>query len=179
MGVMTVASPTTGVPLVPLAHAPRIEFPPAESARLRVTCQTCLSAADSSEPFCAHCGSRVVLATSAGRPADVAATRSLQFGLLVVVANLLIGGGAFGVVLLVSDAARFTDAALALEVLKFLVVGSLAVVAIRYGVRGVRATADGRLARRRWAIAGIGIGGLFGTLVTLSLIATVLMTVLL
>lgn len=119
------------------------------------------------------------MSTRAGRPADVAATRSLQFGLLVVLANLIVGGAGFGVVLLVSDASRFTDAALAMDALKFVVVGVLAIVAIRYGVQGMRATADGALARRGWAIAGIAVGSVFLLLVTLSLGATLVMTVLL
>lgn len=171
MGVMTVASPSTGVPLAPV-----FTFAP-DAARPRVTCMSCKSSADATEPFCAHCGSRVAMATRAGRPADVAATRALQFGLLVVLANILIGGAAFGVVLLVSDAARFSDAALAMDALKFVVVGTLSIVAIRFGRQGLRDTADGRLARRGWAIAGISIGSLFIALVTLSLIATLVMTV--
>lgn len=171
MGAMSVASPTTGVPLAPVFLAP-------DAVRTPVTCLSCKSQADGAEPFCAHCGSRIAMATRAGRPADVAATRSLQFGLLVVLANLIVGGAGFGVVLLVSDATRFTDAALAMDALKFVVVGVLAIVAIRYGRQGVRETADGALARRSWAIAGIVIGSVFLTLVTLSLVATLVMTVL-
>lgn len=171
MGGMTVASPTTGVPL-----APSFAYGPDAATRLRITCASCKSSADAREPFCAHCGSRVAAATKAGRPAALAATRSLQFGLLVVLANVLIGSLALGVVFLVTDAARFSDVALAMDALKFVLVTVLSLVAIRYGVRGVRDTADGFLARRGWAVAGIIIGSLFIFLVTLSLGATLVMT---
>lgn len=177
MGGMTVATPTTGI-----AFAPALA--PDTSARILVTCSACKTAADAREPFCAHCGTRITLdaavaATGKSRPADVAATRALQFGLIVVIANIVIGGLALGVVVLASDAARFADVALALDTLKFVVVGTLSVVAIRYGVRGVRATRDGQLRRRGWAIAGIAIGGLFAALVTLSVLSTLALTVVL
>jgi hypothetical protein len=57
----------------------------------------CGTAASDREPYCARCGARVVLASSAG-PASFTATRSLQFALLVVVTNVMVGGMSFGVV---------------------------------------------------------------------------------
>jgi len=56
--------------------------------------------------------------------------------------------------------------------MRFLVVGSLVVLAIRSGVRGLRDTRDGQLRRRGWAVAGIVLASIFGLLVTLSLLAT-------
>ena len=162
MGVMTVA-PSTGVLIPPFDAAPRNA----------VRCTSCGTAAVAREPFCAHCGSRVAFAVSRGtRPADLAATRSLQLAVLAVAVNILIGGVSFGVVYLVADAARLTEAALGLEAMRFLVVGSLVVLAIRSGVRGLRDTRDGQLRRRGWAVAGIVLASIFGLLVTLSLLAT-------
>ena len=162
MGVMTVA-PSTGVLIPPFDAAPRTA----------VRCTSCGTAAVAREPFCAHCGSRVAFAVSRGtRPADLAATRSLQLAVLAVAVNILIGGVSFGVVYLVADAARLTEAALGLEAMRFLVVGSLVVLAIRSGVRGLRDTRDGQLRRRGWAVAGIVLASIFGLLVTLSLLAT-------
>lgn len=163
MGAMTVAYPPAG-----------IRVPQLDAA---LTCSSCGTRAATREPFCAHCGSRVAVPVEAGM-ASVAATRSLQLALLVVVANVLVGGATFGVVFLVSDAARLNEAALGLEVLRFLVVGSLVTLAIRAGIRGVRETRDGRLRRRGWAIAGICVASFFGLLVTLSLAATAVLTLL-
>ena len=178
MGGMTVVAPATGVALAP-ANPTGTHL---SDTRNLVTCLTCKSAADAREPFCAHCGTRISLADAAegkARPAALAATRALQVGIAVVVANVVIGALALGTVILVSDASRFADVALALDVLKFVIIGSLSVVAIRYGISGLRATRDGQLRRRGWAIAGIVIGSLFGALVTLSMLATLTMTVLL
>ena len=165
MGVMTVA-PTTGVFTPPFDAAPRFG----------IRCASCGTTADPHEPFCAHCGSRVAIVPSRGkRPADLAATRSLQLAVLVVVVNIVLGGLAFGVVYLVADATRLTEAALGLEVMRFLVVGTLAAFAIRSGIRGLRETRDGQLRRRGWAVSGIVIASCFGLLVTLSLVATALL----
>ena len=157
MGGMTVAYPTAGMRVPQLDAA--------------LVCSSCGTRAATREPFCAHCGSRVAVPVESGM-ASVAATRSLQLALLVVGANVLVGGATFGVVFLVADAARLTEAALGLELLRFLVIGSLVVLAIRAGIRGIRETSDGRLRRRSWAIAGISVAGFFGLLVTLSLVAT-------
>ena len=158
MGDMTVALPTTGV-----------AFPPAEPALACTSCGT--RAGSPREPFCAHCGSRVAVSVKSG-VASLAATRSLQFALLAVLTNILVGGASFGVVYLLSDAARLTEAALGLEALRFLIVGALLAVAIRYGVVGIRQTRDGMLRRRGWAIAGIVVAGFYGLLVAGSLAAT-------
>jgi hypothetical protein len=161
MGDMTVAIPTTG-----------IAFPPLESG---VACSACGTRAGSRlEPFCAHCGSRVAVAARTG-VASIAATRSLQFALLAVATNILVGGASFGVVYLLSDAARLTEAALGLEALRLLLVGAIIVVAIRFGVQGIRQTRDGMLRRRGWAIAGIVVAGFYGLLVGLSFTATAAM----
>lgn len=112
----------------------------------------------------------------AGRaPADVTATRSLQFAALVVLANTVIGALTFGVVFLVSDAARLLEAALFLEGIKLLVVGVLATTAIRLGVRGIRDTAAGGLRGRGRAVAGIVISSIFALLVLLSFAAVLVM----
>src|SRR4051794_7458710 len=166
MGGMTVA-PTTGVFTPPFESAPRAG----------VRCASCGTTADAREPFCAHCGTRIAVISAREnkrdkRPADLAATRSLQFAGLAVVVNILLGGLAFGVVYLVSDAARLTEAALGLEIMRFLVIGSLIALAIRYGVIGLRQTRDGTLRRRSWAVAGIIVAAGFGLLITLSLAAT-------
>ena len=157
---MTVA-PTAGVALSPFDAV----------TRTRVSCTTCGTAATDREPYCAHCGARVVLA-SRGGPASVAATRSLQFALLVVLTNILVGGMSFGVVYLVADAARLTEAAVGLEGMRLLLVGALVVLAIRRGVQGLRETRDGLLRRRGWAVAAIVISSIWGLLVTLSFAAT-------
>jgi hypothetical protein len=131
-----------------------------------VQCTSCGTSAVPYEPFCAHCGTRVAVGARGTPPADVAATRSLQLALLAILATVLMGGLGVGVIYLVSDAARLTEAAIGLELSRFLVVGALAVLAIRSGVRGIRRTADGVLRRRGWAIAGIVLAGFFGLLVT-------------
>ena len=164
MGDMTVAYPTAGMtspPLEPASHPAAI-----------VACSACgTRAADSLEPFCAHCGSRVAV-SARGKVASIAATRSLQFALLAVATNILVGGTSFGVIYLLSDAARLTEAAVGLEAMRFLIVGILLVLAIRSGVRGLRQTRDGVLKRRPWAIAGIVISGFYALLVAGSFAAT-------
>lgn len=163
---MTVASPTTGFAV------PRLD------PDLRLRCAACGTAASRPEPYCAHCGTAVAVPTAAGL-ASASATRTLRLAILVVVANILVGGATFGVVYLVADSARLAEAALGLEALRFAVVGTLVALAIRAGIRGLRETADGRLRRRGWAIAGIVIASFFGVLVTLSLLATAVLAVVL
>lgn len=163
MGVMTVA-PTAGIAIAPFDAV----------TRTRISCSACGTAAPASEPYCAHCGTRVSVAGKRG-PASLAATRSLQFAVLVVLANIVVGGTSFGVVYLVSDAANLNEAALGLEAMRWLVVAILAVVAIRFGVRGLRETRDSGLRRRPWAIGGIAVSALFALLVTTSVGATALL----
>jgi len=162
MGVMTVASPTT---LLPFGTT-------VERARRGLVCATCGTRVALAEPFCAHCGARVVISSRGKRPADVAATRSLQLALLVVGANLVIGALTLGVVMLVADAARLLDAALFLEGIKLLVVATLATSSVRFGIRGIRETADGMLRRRGWAVAGVVISAIFAGLGSLSFLLT-------
>jgi len=163
MGAMTVAAPSAG-----LTFGSTID-----RVRAGVTCPRCRSASDPGEPFCAHCGERVVMVRAGRAPADVAATRSLQTAGVLVLANTIIGALTFGVVFLVSDAARVVEAALFLEGIKLLVVGSLAMVSIRLGVRGIRDTASGGLRGRGRAIAGIVISAIFALLVLVSSAAVV------
>lgn len=166
MGVMTVAAPTT-----------RVAFgSTVERVRRGVACPRCRADSALDEPFCAHCGARVSIPAVGRRPADVAATRSLQFAGLVVLANAVVGALTLGVVVLVSDAARLADAALMLEGIKLLVVGVLASAGIRFGIRGIRDTADGLLRRRGWAVAGVVISSVFALLVVLSFVATLVLT---
>ena len=158
MGVMTVAAPSTG-----LTFGSTIE-----RVRAGVSCPRCRATSDPGEPFCAHCGERVVVVREGRPPADVAATRSLQLAGVLVLANAIIGSLTFGVVFVVSDAARVVEAALFLEGIKLLVVGSLAGLSIRMGVRGIRDTAAGGLRGRGRAIAGIVISSIFALLVLVS-----------
>jgi len=90
----------------------------------------------------------------------------------VVGANLVIGALTLGVVMLVADAARLLDAALFLEGIKLLVVATLATSSVRFGIRGIRETADGMLRRRGWAVAGVVISAIFAVLVSLSFLLT-------
>jgi len=164
MGDVTVAYPTAGM-----------TSPPLEPAQLHSTPSACSAcgtrAASSLEPFCAHCGSRVTVSARGGA-ASIAATRSLQFALLAVATNILVGGTSFGVVYLLSDAARLNEAALGLEALRLVIVGVVLVLAIRNGIRGLKQTRDGALKRRPWAIAGIVIAGFYALLVSGSFAAT-------
>ena len=159
MGDMTVAYPTTGI-AIPHREAPAL------------ACSSCgTHAVALDKPFCAHCGSRVSLSVKSGI-ASIAATRSLQFAALAVLTNILVGGASFGVVYLLSDAARLTEAAVGLEAVRFIIVGTLLAVAIRYGVRGLKQTRDGVLKRRPWAIVGLVVSGLYGLLILGSFAAT-------
>lgn len=165
MGVMTVAAPST---LAAFGST-------VERVRRGIACGACGASASASDPFCSRCGSRVVIAREGRRPADVAATRSLHLGLAVVVANAVVGTLTLGVVVLVSDAARLMEAALFLEAIKLLVVAALATASIRFGVRGLRETADGMLRRRGWAVAGLVISSCFAVLVVLSFVLTLVL----
>lgn len=161
---MTVAYPTTGMTSPPLD--------PASLPAAIVACSACgTHAANPREPFCAHCGSRVSAAVRGGA-ASIAATRALQFALLAVATNIVVGGAAFGVVYLLADAARVTEAALGLEAMRFLLVGTVLALAIRAGIRGLAQTRDGVLKRRAWAVAALVISGWYALLVAASLVAT-------
>jgi len=156
---MTVAYPTTGIAM-PHGDTPAL------------ACSSCGTRAVAlDKPFCAHCGSRVSLPVKSGI-ASIAATRALQFAVLAIVTNVLVGGASFGVVYLLSDAARLTEAALGLEAMRFVLVGSLLAVAIRSGIRGLHQTRDGALRRRAWAIAALVVAGGYGLLLVASFAAT-------
>ena len=104
-------------------------------------------------------------------PTSVASTRSLRLGALVVVANALLAAGSLSVLISVVDPGAMIQAAVALDALKFAVVGAIAAAAIRAGILGLRESADGG-GRRGRAITGIAVAGLFVVLTAGSLIAT-------
>ncbi|QEO09835.1 hypothetical protein [Protaetiibacter larvae] len=162
-----------------LASPSRLPFgTTTERVRRGIACGRCGRASAADEPFCAHCGARVVILAPGRRPADVAATRSLQFAGLAMLANSIVGSAAFAVVFLVSDAARLNEAALFLQGVTLLVVGVLSAAAIRFGIRGLRNTADGRLRRRGWAVTGIVVAGGLVMLVAMSFAAVLVLLVL-
>jgi hypothetical protein len=115
MGDMTVAYPTTGI-AIPQREAPALAC---------TSCGTRAVALD--KPFCAHCGSRVSVSVKSGI-ASIAATRSLQFAALAVLTNILVGGASFGVVYLLSDAARLIVSGL----YGLLILGSFTATAVLY-----------------------------------------------
>jgi len=142
----------------------------------RSSCALCGARLALSSAYCSHCGAAHAVATDRkGRPVDLAATRSLQLAILVIVANIVVGALALGVVVVSSDTKNLITAALQLEVLHFLVVGGLVAATISYGVRGIRETRDGRLGRRNWAVLSIVVSSLVGVVHALSLTATLLM----
>jgi hypothetical protein len=111
-------------------------------------------------------------AMTLANPTSVASTRSLRYGALVIVANTLLATASIAVLFFLASPAQFGQTAIALDAVKFLVVGGLAFAAIRSGILGLRETANGGVRRRGWAIGGIVIGGLFGMLTAGSLVAT-------
>ena len=140
------------------------------------SCALCGARLAPSSSYCSHCGAAHTVATDRkGRPVDLAATRSLQLAILVIVANIVVGALALGVVVMTSDTKNLVNAALALELLHFLVVGGLVAATISYGVRGIRETKDGLLGRRNWAVLSIVVSGLVGLVLAGSLTATFLM----
>lgn len=149
---------------------------PLTAVDTRSSCALCGARLAMSSAYCSHCGAAHAVATDRkGRPVDLAATRSLQLAILVIVANIVVGALALGVVMLTSDTSNMVDAALGLELLHFLVVGSLVAATISYGVRGIRETRDGRLGRRNWAVLSIVVSSLVGIVLAGSLTATFLM----
>jgi len=149
---------------------------PQVAVATRSSCALCGARIASSSAYCSHCGAAHTVATDRkGRPVDLAATRSLQLAILVIVANIVVGAFALGVVVLTSDTKNLVNAALALELLHFLVVGGLVAATISYGVRGIRETRNGRLGRRNWAVLSIVVSGMVGIVLAGSLTATFLM----
>ena len=149
---------------------------PLTAVDTRFSCAICGARLGLSSAYCSHCGAAHAVATDRkGRPVDLAATRSLQLAILVIVANIVVGALALGVMMVSSDTKNLVTAALGLELLHFLVVGGLVAATISYGVRGIRETRDGRLGRRTWAVMSIVVSSLVGLVLAGSLTATFLM----
>jgi hypothetical protein len=105
----------------------------------------------------------------------VATRRTIQFGALTVLANIVVGAAAFGVVYVVSDASRLLVAAMVLEALDVVVVGALAVQTLRFGIRAVRLTRDGRTRMSAWGVVGIVLAAIVLLSLVLSFAAVVAM----
>ena len=129
------------------------------SLPLRSSCARCGAGASANSRFCSACGSAIA-ANRVAAPVDVATRRTLQFGALMIAANILVGAATFGVVYLVSDAPRYVTAALLLEALHLLVVGALALQTLRFGIRAVQLGRDGRTRRSPLPVIGIVVAGL-------------------
>ena len=149
---------------------------PLTAVDTRFSCAHCGARLALSSAYCSRCGAANALPTDRkGRPVDLAATRSLQLAVLVIVANIVVGAIALGVVVVSSDTKNLVTAALGLELLHFLVIGGLVAATISYGVRGIRETRGGRLGRRNWAVLSIVVSSLVGIVLAGSLTATFLM----
>jgi hypothetical protein len=161
MGDMSVAPADVVIPLATLDT--------------RIPCAHCGVRTSLSNAYCPNCGSANAMPVDRkGRPYDLAATRSLHLAILVIVANIVVGGLALGT-LVGSNASNLLTAALGLELLHFLVVGGLVAATISYGVRGIRETRGGRLGRRHWAVLSIVVSSLVGFVLACSLTATFVM----
>ncbi|CAN5441762.1 hypothetical protein BH10ACT6_BH10ACT6_10740 [soil metagenome] len=142
----------------------------------RLSCAHCGARVALSNAYCSQCGgANAISVDRKGRPVDLAATRSLQMAILVVVANIVVGALGLGIVMVTSDTKNLLTAALGLELLHFMVVGGLVAATISYGVRGIRETREGHLGRRTWAVLSIVIASLVGLVLAGSLTATLLM----
>ncbi len=146
---------------------------PLAAVDTRVTCAQCGTGVALSSAYCSSCGAAIsVPRDRQGRPVDLAATRSLQLAVLVIVANIVVGALALGIVMVSSDTKNLVTAALGLELLHFIVVGGLVAATISYGVRGIRETRGGRLGRRNWAVLSVVVSSLVGVVLIGSLLAT-------
>jgi hypothetical protein len=123
-------------------------------APLRSTCARCGLGAAAGTRFCSACGTAIA-ADRAVAPHDLAARRTVQLGALTIIANIVVGAAGFGVVYMMSDAPRLLLAATVLEALQMVIVGTLAASTLRFGVRAVRLTRDGRTRVSPWSILGI------------------------
>ena len=154
-------------------HAGTVSPLPAVDTRL--SCAHCGARVAISNAYCARCGAaNAVSVDRKGRPVDLAATRSLQLAILVIVANIVVGALALGV-LVMSGAQNLAITGLGLALLQFVVVGGLVAATISYGVRGIRETRGGRLKRRNWAVLSIVVSSLVGLVLAGSLTATFMM----
>ncbi|GMA96716.1 hypothetical protein GCM10025881_35400 [Pseudolysinimonas kribbensis] len=130
------------------------------------------AAADSR--FCSACGTALA-ADRVVAPLDVATRRTIQFGALTILANIVVGAAGFGVVYAVSDASRLLFAAMVLEALHVIVVGALAAQTLRFGIRAVRLTRDGRTRMSVWGVIGIVLAALVLLTLVLSFAAVLTM----
>ena len=159
-----------------MSVAPADTVIPLTSVDTRLSCAHCGARVALSNAYCSRCGAEnSVHVDRSGRPVDLAATRSLQLAVLVIVANIVIGALALGIVMVSNDSTHLVTAALGLEILHFVVVGGLVAATIRVGVRGIRETRGGRLGRRNWAVVSVVIASLVGVVLVGSLTATFLM----
>lgn len=142
------------------------------TAPLRSSCARCGMGHAADSRFCSACGTALA-ADRIVAPLDLATRRTIRFGALTLVANVLVGAATFGVVSLVSGAPRYVTAALLLEALHLLVVGSLALQTLRFGVRSVQLARDGRTRLSVWAVLGVVVAGLvlLSLLVSFALVA--------
>ncbi|GAA2086400.1 hypothetical protein GCM10009840_25020 [Pseudolysinimonas kribbensis] len=105
----------------------------------------------------------------------MATRRTIQFGALTILANIVVGAAGFGVVYAVSDASRLLFAAMVLEALHVIVVGALAAQTLRFGIRAVRLTRDGRTRMSVWGVIGIVLAALVLLTLVLSFAAVLTM----
>jgi hypothetical protein len=141
---------------------------------LRSSCARCGWGAAADSRYCSACGTALA-ADRVVAPLDVATRRTIQFGALTILANIVVGAAAFGVVYVVSDASRLLVAAMVLEALDVVVVGALAVQTLRFGIRAVRLTRDGRTRMSAWGVLGIVLAAIVLLSLVLSFAAVVAM----
>jgi hypothetical protein len=126
---------------------------------LRSSCARCGSGAAANSRFCSACGTALA-ADRVVAPLDMATRRTVRFGALTILANIVVGAAAFGVVYAVSDAARLLVAAMVLEALHVIIVGALAAQTLRFGILAVRLTRDGRTRMSAWSVLGIVVASI-------------------
>jgi hypothetical protein len=137
-------------------------------------CGRCGAGAVPGSRFCSACGTPV--ASAAPAPLDVATRLSIRFAVLTIVANIVVGAAGFGIVYLVSGSPQLLSAALLLEGLHAVVVGSLVALTLRYGVRALRLSRDGRTRLSPWTVLSVVVAGLVGISVVGSLLAVAAMS---
>jgi hypothetical protein len=142
---------------------------------LRSSCARCGRGAAVDSRFCSACGTALA-ADRITAPVDLATRRTVQFGALTILANIVVGAAAVGVVYLVSDASRLLTAAIVLEALDVLIVGALAAQTLRFGIRAVRLTRDHRTRMSPWSVLGIVVASLVLFSLVLSFASVVAMS---
>lgn len=128
-------------------------------APLRSSCVRCGTGVAADSRFCSACGT-FIASEAVSAPTDVAGRRTVQFAVLTLVANIVVGAATFGAVYLVSGAPRYVTAALVLEALDLLVVGALALQTLRFGTRAMRHGRDGRTRIGALPVLGMVVAGL-------------------